>query len=42
MQTISGDGEKKLSSRQDVSERRKLANIRIEIRVAVNFQVPGM
>ncbi len=42
MQIISGDGEEKSSSRQDVGERRKLVNIRIrvEIRVAVDFQVP--
>lgn len=40
LETISVDGEEKSSSRPFVSERRKLANIRIEIRVSVDFQVP--
>ena len=40
MQTASVGIGQMSSSRPSVSERRKLTNIRIEIRIAVDFQVP--
>ena len=40
LQTISVDGEDESSPGPFLSERRKFADIRIEIRVAVDFQVP--